>query len=456
MMVGTLAQAAETMHGELIGADASFSGVSTDTRTLQAGELFVALHGPNFDGRDFLAAAAQKRAAAAVVTGSVRTALPNISVPDTRVAIGQLAAAWRRRMPARVVGLTGSNGKTTLKEMLASCLSRVSNTLATEGNLNNEIGVPLMLLRLSAEHEYAVLEMGANHAGEIAYLTNLVAPQVVAITNAAAAHLEGFGTIDAVAKAKGEILSGPIRPDFAILNADDAYFDLWRSLARGVSVLSFGVNNAADIHATGVRTTASGVEFKLTLPAGPIDVALPLAGSHNVSNAAAAAAIATALGVKPALIREGLNAVAPVAGRLRRLAAIAGATLFDDSYNANPASVIAAAEFLATQPGESWLVLGDMAELGDGAAELHAAVGTAARDAGITRLFATGELSRRTADAFGQTAQWFDSMDTLIRELKQSLIECADANVLVKGSRSMRMERVVAEISATPPAGQGS
>ena len=452
MMVGTLAQAAETMRGTLTGRDVEFRGVSTDTRTLRPGELFVALQGPNFDGRDFVAVAADKRAAAAVVSAPVDTPLASISVPDTRLALGELAGAWRRQMPARIVGVTGSNGKTTLKEMLRRCLSLEAATLATEGNLNNDIGVPLMLSRLSPEHVYAVLEMGANHAGEIAYLTEMVAPQVVAITNAAAAHLEGFGSIEGVARAKGEILQGTTRPDFAILNADDPYYDLWASMAGDVSIMSFGVCDAADVRATNIRLSASGSRFTLTLADAEIRVSLPLAGLHNVTNAAAAAAVACVLGIDPALIRDGLNTVKPVSGRLRRLPAIADATLFDDSYNANPASVGAAAEFLAAQPGEGWLVLGDMAELGDAAAALHASVGDAARDAGVERLYATGDLSRRAVEAFGDGGYWFDSVDALIDALRSSLAEGGRPNVLVKGSRSMRMERVVAGLEASPEA----
>ncbi len=450
MMVGTLAQAAETMRGKLAGDDAGFLGVSTDTRTLNAGELFVALVGPNFDGCDFVEAAADKRAAGAVVGKSVDTPLATISVPDTRLALGELAASWRRRMPARIVGVTGSNGKTTLKEMLSACLSLEAQTLATDGNLNNDIGVPLMLARLSPEHAYAVLEMGANHPGEIAYLTALVEPQVVAITNAAAAHLEGFGSVEGVARAKGEILQGTTRPECAVLNADDAYFELWLEMAADIPVVSFGVDRRADVRATDIRASDTGSEFELELPGRDIAVRLPLAGVHNVQNAAAAAAVACALGIDPAIIARGLNNVRPVPGRLRRLSTIGAAALFDDSYNANPASVIAAAEFLAAQPGTGWLVLGDMAELGDEAPALHRAVGRAARQAGISRLFATGELSKRAVEAFGSGALWFDSVEALTDAVRTALQEDGAPNLLVKGSRSMRMERVVAGLAATP------
>lgn len=443
MMAGTLAEAADMMQGKLHGIDRSFAGVSTDTRSLQADELFVALDGPNFKGRDFLAAAQKKRAAAAVVKGAEAAALANISVDDTRVALGRLGAAWRRQMPARVVGLTGSNGKTTLKEMLASCLRQLANTLATDGNLNNEIGVPLMLCRLGPEHEYAVIEMGANHAGEIAYLTDLVAPDIVALTNAAAAHLEGFGSIDGVATAKGEILQGSPSPEFAILNADDRYFEMWRSMASNSRVLSFGVSKAADVRATSIRTVAGGTAFTLEMPGGPVDINLQLSGSHNVLNAAAAAAVAYALDVPPAIIKSGLESMQPVAGRLHRLPSSGNVTLFDDSYNANPASVSAAADFIASQAGDGWLVLGDMAELGDDAAKLHVDIGATVRQAGVSRMFATGTLTQYAVEGFGDGAQWFADMDALIAALKKSLVGHGPVNVLVKGSRSARMERVV-------------
>lgn len=456
MMVSTLTQAAAMMNGELHGADRSFAGVCTDTRTLKTDELFVALDGPNFRGLDFLPAAEEKHAAAAVIAGTANSALPNISVADTRAALGQLGAAWRQQMPARIVGLTGSNGKTTLKEMIASCLQLQAPTLSTDGNLNNEIGVPLMLSRLSPEHEYAVIEMGANHAGEIAYLTGLVAPHIVALTNAGAAHLEGFGSIEGVAHAKGEILAGSPAPEVAVLNADDRYFGLWQSMAGNSRVLSFAVNNPADVRASNVRPTAQGSAFTLTLPNGAIDIELSLSGPHNALNAAAAAAVAHALDVPLDTIRQGLNQVQPVSGRLRRVqAAVAGTTLFDDSYNANPASVTAAAEFLAAQDGEGWIVLGDMAELGDDAAALHTEVGSALRQAGVARLFATGELTQHAVDGFGHGACWFADIDELVAALETALATERPSNVLVKGSRSARMERVVAALSVTENAAGG-
>jgi UDP-N-acetylmuramoyl-tripeptide--D-alanyl-D-alanine ligase len=448
MIESSLSQAAMAMNGELHGADAPFRGVSTDSRALEPGELFVALRGPHFDGARFVDMAAEKGAAGAVVQSRPAPRLPLITVDDTRLALGRLGADWRRRMPATVIGLTGSNGKTTLKEMIASILSSVAATLATRGNLNNDIGMPLMLLDLASEHRYAVLEMGANHAGEIAWLTSLAMPAIVAITNAAPAHLEGFGSIDGVARAKGEILQGSERPQTAVLNADDPYFTLWRSMAADLDVISFGLGENATVRASDITSDTSGSTFQLQLPAGSMHLRLPLPGAHNVTNACAAAAVALAAGVQAADIRHGLEAVQPVGGRLQVLRGRGGARLYDDSYNANPQSVIAAAEFVAARDGESWLVLGDMGELGADARALHRAVGEGAKRAGVDRLLATGPLSREAAAGFGTGADWFESAPELIEAARASMR--ADVNVLVKGSRAMRMERVVAALGDAP------
>lgn len=444
MMESTLAEAATTMHGTLKGKDRSFHGVSTDTRTLEAGELFFALEGPNFDGATFIEVAASRQASGAVLKAPADTALPVIVVDDTLRALGLLAADWRRQMPATVIGITGSNGKTTLKEMVASCLSLAAKTLATQGNLNNEIGVPLMLARLGEDHRFAVIEMGANHAGEIARLTALVRPQIVAITNAAPAHLEGFGSIEGVAKAKGEILTSEIPSRLAILNADDEFYSYWCSLVPAARVVSFGLAPNADFRASDVYATESGSVFTLHMPHGEMQISLPLFGAHNVLHACAAAAIAASAGADDRQIREGLESVRPVAGRLQPVRCKSGDALYDDSYNANPVSVVAAAKFLAAQPGASWLVLGDMAELGDAAAELHAAVGRELKSAGIDQLVATGEMSRHTVAAFGEGGHWFATQDELIDMLRSSLD--GSSNVLIKGSRSAGMERVVAAL----------
>jgi len=444
-MVSTLAHAAQFVDGTLHGDDVSFRGVSTDTRSLQPGELFVALEGPNFDGAAFLEQAAAQRAAGAVVAHSVASKLPMIVVDDTMKALGELASGWRKQMAATVIGITGSNGKTTLKELLASCLSISDQTLATHGNLNNEIGLPLMLLRMSAQDRYAVIEMGANHPGEIAYLTSLAVPKIVAITNAAPAHLEGFGSVEGVAKAKSEILIGETCPEFAILNADDDYFDFWKSLATNTGVISFGLSAEADVRASGITASYDGSDFTLHMPDTQISVRLSLAGKHNVLNACAAAAIAFALGIDEDQIKSGLEAVRPVGGRLQPVRSNSGAILYDDSYNANPVSVQAAAEFLAAQEGTSWLVLGDMAELGGDSELLHAHTGWVIREAGITNLLATGPLSQKSVESFGKGGRWFESINALIDELRASISE-GDA-VLIKGSRSMRMERVVGALT---------
>ncbi len=437
----TLTAATQMMHGTLHGADTEFDGVCTDTRTLESGQLFVALSGPNFDAHDFVSTAAERGAAGAVVSRRVDDSIAQVVVDDTLAALGRLGSAWREQQPATVVGITGSNGKTTLKELTAACLQQVAETLATHGNLNNEIGMPLMLTRIDAGHRFAVIEMGANHIGEIAYLATLAQPDVVAITNAGPAHLEGFGSIDGVAKGKGEILDSGKPPAAAVLNADDHYFEYWCTRAGDTRVISFGNDGNADVYATNIETQGGQTRFTLHLPDDEIPVALPLVGAHNVTNACAAAALATALDVSPARIKAGLESVAPVGGRLVPLTAKGGATLYDDSYNANPSSVTAAGEFLAGLPGLSWFVLGDMKELGDDAKELHREVGVALRQAGVDRLAATGELCRAAVQGFGDGATWYANVDAMIDDLSGDLGD--DVNVLVKGSRSMRMERVV-------------
>lgn len=450
----TLARAAEFMHGRLLGDDRIFDGISTDTRTLRSGELFVALDGPNFHGSDYLPEAHKKGAAGAVVRDKSADGLPLITVKDTRAALGSLACCWRRQQSAVIVGITGSNGKTTLKEMAALCLAEAGPTLATSGNLNNEIGVPLMLTRIEPTHRYAVIEMGANHAGEIAYLTSLAEPAVVVITNAAAAHLEGFGSIKGVAAAKGEILTGSTRPGVAVLNADDTYFDYWKSLASDIEVLSFGLDSDADFTATDIAVDGAGSSFQLRCGDASVDVRLTLPGRHNIRNACAAAAIASALGIAPEQIQTALEKVRPVAGRLQPLIGLHGSKLYDDSYNANPVSVVAAAEFLTGLDGESLLVLGDMGELGEDSARIHREIGEAVRQAGVNRLYATGELSRYAVEAFGDDARWFDSVNTLIDALPESL--APNVNVLIKGSRFMQMERVVRALAADSGTSEGA
>lgn len=447
-MIDSLAAAADCMNGVLRGEDRPFKGISTDTRTIRDGEMFFALQGPNFDGHDYIGKAQSNQAAAAVVSSFVDDDIAQINVEDAKLALGRFAAAWRSSKDVQVVGITGSNGKTTLKELVAACLKTKAPTLATEGNLNNDIGMPLMLARIADEHQFAVLEMGANHAGEIAYLASLAAPDVVVITNAGAAHLEGFGSVEGVARAKGEILEVEDRPGFAVLNADDDYFAYWSSLVEDVKTLSFGFADIADVQATDVVTNVSGSTFTLRLPHASTQIELPLAGTHNVLNASAAAAVAVACDIDIDHIKSALECIAPVSGRLQALDGINGCALFDDSYNSNPLSAIAAADFLASLDGESWLVMGDMKELGEDAKELHREVGASARASGIDRLFALGDLSKYCVAGFGSGAVWYSNIEELIDDVQKA---GEDNNVLVKGSRSMRMERVVEALLSTTP-----
>jgi UDP-N-acetylmuramoyl-tripeptide--D-alanyl-D-alanine ligase len=447
-MINSLSQAADCMHGTLHGDDRKFSGISTDTRSIRDGELFFALQGPNFDGRDYVGKAKASGAAGAVVSSCCEDDIAQIAVDDTKLALGRFAAAWRQSKKIRVVGITGSNGKTTLKELVAACLSAKAPTLATAGNLNNDIGMPLMLARIRDDHQFAVLEMGANHAGEIAYLAALANPDVVVITNAGAAHLEGFGSIEGVAHAKGEILEVAERPTVAILNADDTYYEYWHSLVDDIATLSFGLTASADVRAENIETDSAGSRFDLCMPSQSVAVSLPLPGIHNVSNACAAAAVALAFEIDSEQIKSALESIKPVGGRLQPLAGINGSTLYDDSYNANPLSVVVAAEFLSSLDGESWLVLADMKELGEGAEDMHREVGASARASGIDRLFALGDLAKHCVDGFGGGAKWYADIDELIADVSAA---GSSINVLVKGSRSMRMERVVDALRPTDP-----
>ena len=439
-----LHEAADALGAHWAGEDVMLQGVGTDTRTLQTGQLFVALHGPNFDGHDYLAEAKAKGAAACMVEKPVANCSALI-VGDTRLALGQLARVWRHHFAMPLVAVTGSNGKTTVKEMLASIFARLGEVLATRGNLNNDIGVPLTLLGLDSSHTSAVVELGANHAGEIAYLTALAEPNVAVITNAASAHLEGFGTLNGVANAKGEIFQGLKEDGTAIINADDEFASLWRGLAKDKKVLSFGLQNPADIAAQW-QVGDRGSQIHVSTPEGKVKLQLALLGEHNVMNALAAIAAAQAAGVKLTTIKAGLEAMQPVAGRLQLKAGIHGSRIIDDTYNANPASLAAAIEVLAGFTGKHILVLGDMGELGDEARELHAQAGRFARAHGVDRLYTVGPMAAAAAEAFGKEAQQCDSHEAASKALQQELTD--DATVLVKGSRLSRMERVVQRLES--------
>jgi UDP-N-acetylmuramoyl-tripeptide--D-alanyl-D-alanine ligase len=444
MSSGTLGELARQVGGVLHGTDAAFDGVSTDTRTLARGELFVAIKGAQHDGADYVATARERGAAGALVGRRVEDALPQVVVPDARAAFGRHARAWRRRFDLPVVAVTGSNGKTTVKEMIAAILARRGPTHATRGNLNNDIGLPLTLTRLEAGHRAAVVELGTNHPGEISWLAHVAQPTIAVVTNAAPAHLQGFGSVEAVAREKGALYSALPDDGVAVINADDPHAGLWEAMAGKRRIVRFGTRRGADFACSDVvQQVADGsiaVSFRLRTPAGVLDVTLPLPGPHNALNAACAAAAAFAAGAGADDVVAGLAGVRNVAGRLQVLATKSGARLIDDSYNANPASMDAAIACLAALPAPRWLVVGDMAELGADREGPHAAVGARARAAGIARLFATGPLSRAAVEAFGPGGAWYPDVDALVAALAAELDP--SVTVLVKASRSARMERV--------------
>ncbi|MDN5862240.1 MAG: UDP-N-acetylmuramoyl-tripeptide--D-alanyl-D-alanine ligase [Salinisphaera sp.] len=443
-MMLSLEEIAALTGGLLHGDDAPISAVSTDTRSMTAGSLFVALRGPSFDGHEFLRRAASLGAAGALVARSQPLALPQVEVDDPLAALQTLAAAWRLRNPMPVVAVTGSNGKTTVRQMLAGILAVDGPVLATRGNRNNHIGVPLTLLEMGAEHEAAIIEMGASGPREIALLARLARPDVAVVTNAADAHLAGFGNREGVARAKGELFADLAADGTAIINADDDFAPLWGELAGDRRRLYFGLGEKAEVTARALEQQAGRTRFTLVAPPGEVAVELALPGRHNVANALAAAAAAVALDVPLAAIAAALAAVSPVAGRLQARPAAGGATLLDDSYNANPASLAAGIAVLCDQPGRHWLVLGDMAELGADAVARHAAVGEAAREAGVERLFACGDLAAAAAGSFGPGGEAYLELDSLIGDLRAQLQ--AGVTVLVKGSRTAGMERVVTAI----------
>jgi UDP-N-acetylmuramoyl-tripeptide--D-alanyl-D-alanine ligase len=441
-----LSQAAAALHARMDGADVRFSAVSTDTRSIATGDLFVALKGEHFDGAQFVAQAAQTGAVAAIVKeGSVLedVGCPVLFVPDTRLALGKLAAFWRKRFDIPLLAITGSNGKTTVKEMLAAILTAhggEGSVLATRGNFNNDIGMPLTLLKLRAQHRYAVIEMGMNHPGEIEYLTQLAQPDVALVNNASGAHLQGLGSVEGVARAKGEIFAGLQSNGTAVINADDAHAGLWRMLAGKHRVFDFALDHAADVKGEW-QAQGFGGELRAYTPAGELRAVLQVPGEHNARNALAATTAALAVHVPPATVARALEAFGGVAGRLQRKPALNGATLIDDTYNANPASMHAALEVLAQAAGQRIFVLGDMGELGDGAAQFHREIGIAARELGIEKLYALGTLSEQAVTEFGSGAMHFADVEGLLAVLEQELD--AQTTVLVKGSRFMKMERVV-------------
>ena len=436
-----LAAIALWTHGRLLGSDVEVTGVAIDTRKLQPGDLFVAIRGERVDGHDYLAEAAARGAVAALVTRKVDSVLPQVLVDNTELALGDLASAVRAQRNVRVVGITGSNGKTTVKTLVASILVRHGRTHVSAGNFNNELGLPLSLLAMPQYTEYAVFEMGAGKPGDIAYLAAIARPDIGLVTLIAPAHLARMGSIEGVAETKGALYQALPADGIAIINADDAFASFFGGLAGARRVLRFGLDQPADVGADIVEQRVDGSRFVLSTPQGDAEVVLPLPGRHNIANALAATAVALALAVPLDTIVAGLEQVPGVAGRLRREATAGGWTLIDDSYNANPSSMAAAIDTLLLAGGERWLVLGDMAELGADARPLHAGIGARARERGVDRLFAVGPLGTATVEAFGAGGEHFDDKAALIALLRAQLR--AGVTCLVKGSRSAGMEQVV-------------
>ncbi len=447
----SLAFAARALGLEPPEGDRPLASVVIDSRRVRPGDLFVAIPGPRFDGHDFIDQAREAGAAAVMASRPGNYGLPSLVVDDTREALGRLGAAWRGEFAGPVVGITGSNGKTTVKEMTARLLAPLGPVWATQGNLNNELGVPLTLLALKAEHRAAVIEMGANHAGEIAYLSSLARPRVGVVTHAGPAHLEGFGSLEGVARAKGELFAALGADDTAVINRDDRFAPLWDELAAPARVVDFGLDPRAMVRAEAVEAGPEGSRFRLITPAGETWLTLPLPGEHNVRNALAATAIALSLGVELEAVRAALESMTPVDGRLRPRRGLRGARVIDDSYNANPASLRAGLAVLAAYPGRRTLVLGDMAELGADAAEMHRQAGQTARSMGIDRLYAVGPLAAGAAETFGAQGRRFDTVEGLVEALLEDLDK--EDTVLVKGSRSAGMERVVNVLA--PQRGEG-
>src|SRR5688572_19285241 len=444
-----LREAATAIGARASGGDAMFTGVSTDSRTLKAGDLFVALRGEKFDGHGFLAKAQASGAAGAMLDSAHQdpAPLPAIVVADTKAGLGDLARHWRGRFSPALIAVTGSNGKTTVKEMLASILRAHAGdhaVLATTGNLNNDIGLPLTILRPRPSHTHCAIELGMNHKGEIAYLAGIAKPTVALVNNAQREHLEFMRSVEEVAAENGSVYDALQADGAAVVNADDAHAGYFRSRAGQRRTLDFGLERGAVTGRYELHGLSS--ELHLETPEGAAEATLAIPGLHNVRNALAAAACALAVGVPPKTIGQGLSAFRPYSGRLQVKQAKSGATVIDDSYNANPDSVRAAIDVLASCPGPTLLVLGDMGEVGEHGAAFHREVGKYASEKKISNLFALGEATKHSVDAFGKGAQHFDAVDALVKQVQAK-------SILIKGSRFMRMERVVSALTGTTEGG---
>ena len=441
-----LSQVASILGVPYSGNDVLVNGISTDTRSLQGGELFVALRGEYFDANEFAVKAIEQGAVACVLEHPVEGIEQAIIVTDTRKALAELAKAWRQKFTIPVIAVTGSNGKTTVKEMIASILQQQGKVLATQGNLNNDIGVPLTLFSLNEQHDSAVIEMGANHPGEIAYLVEIANPDVGIVNNAAAAHLQGFGSLQGVARTKGEMFKALGEKATAIINADDEFASLWDEMAGSHNKVHFALTNKDKTEVSAEwDTNPEGSHVSVTIPEQSFDFHLALPGKHNVMNALAAIAATLAINVPVSAIKSGLQSVHSIKGRLQLKPGIKGSQIIDDTYNANPASLCVALEVLKDYPGAHFLALGDMAELGEDTKVLHRQAGKQARDSGVQRLFTLGPLSVHASEAFGQGAESYQEHDEMIAVLNKELH--SNVTLLVKGSRSMRMEKIVNAVS---------
>lgn len=433
---------ATIVNGQLIGKDVTFSHFSTDSRTLSKGDVFIALKGESFDGHDHLAQAIDKGASLALLEKQQALDIPQIIVKDTVQALSAWAKWHRAQLPQiQIAAVTGSCGKTTTKQMMSAIFSLVGPTHTAQGSFNNHIGVPVTLLGLTPEHRFAVLEMGANHPHEIAPLSDMAKPDVAVITIIAPVHTEGFGDIDTIAKTKAEIFQGLDNKGIAVINADDHYAPLWEQQLSGKPMLRFSSHKQTDIYATNIALELGCATFMLHTPKGEVQIKLPILGLHNVTNALAAASAAIALNIPLATIAQGLAQMQPAKHRLHICEGINHAKIIDDAYNANPLAVKAALDILANEGGEKVWVFFDMKELGDLAIPAHQEVGTLAREKGIQHIFAVGELSRHTVQAFGEGALHFDNKASLVAHLKPLMHQ--NMTILVKGSRSGALEEVV-------------
>ena len=450
-----LSQVAQTLGARMVGADVALTAVSTDTRGVAAGQLFIALRGARFDAHDFLDQAVASGAAALLVADESKlpAGVSALVVDDTLLALGRLAAAWRAQFSLPLIAVTGSNGKTTTKEMIAAILKAQFGdaVLATRGNFNNDIGLPITLLGLNATHRAAVIEMGMNHPGEIAYLAPIGAPTVALVTNAQRAHLEGMGDLDEVAREKGSVFVGMPANGVAVINADDRYAPTWREMAGAHAVRTFGIDHAADVSGK-VRQHGLETALQLSAPEGEAEIRLSIPGRHNARNAVAAAAACLAAGLPLAAVVAGLESFAGVKGRLQRRAGIKGAEILDDTYNANPDSVRAGIDVLAATIGRKLLVLGDMGEIGDASGQYHDEIGGYAKSQGIDRLYALGDAAQQAVRNFGEGAKHFCNVEKLIAAVDKEL--GPETTVLIKGSRFMKMERVADALAAVTTPGE--